>query len=114
MYNIPRMMLLQYIFDSFQMITQDPDTPYSAGYLKRAEGYIEILEAADCGSWGGYDKTNPNKRVTGNGVFDRFLTVLRKYDDACGLQPRCGATVDTLTEYFTRLNNLREVVYSGG
>lgn len=110
--ELTRILVLNSIFGHFQMATQWPDEYSGVRYMEKAEGLIEVLEEVDCGSHGGYDRNNPNKRVTTCGLFDRFLTLLRKHDDEANIEPRCGANVETLTRYFTKLMALRGMTYS--
>lgn len=111
-----RLFLLQTIFDTLQMATQWPtcDEGSTTGhYLAKADALVELLEVSDCGSVGGFDRTNPNIRVTGCNVFDRFLTLLRKRPgDVKRIKPVCNATVATLTQFYTELHTLRDKVYA--
>jgi hypothetical protein len=110
--TIERIDILNRAFGHFQQVTQWPDSATGIKYMSKADALIEVLEVIDCGSIGGFDKENPHKRVTGCNKFDRFLTVLAKYDDAKNITPICGADVKTLTTYFTQLMQLRDKVYA--
>lgn len=104
-----RLEILQQIFSSFQCaaqwITSHPDN--YARYMIKAETLIEILEVADCGSIGGYDKSNLFKTISGCKLYDRFLTVLRKEHNEEALKPECGFTVDKLTQFYLIVSKLR-------
>ena len=109
-----RLFILQQIFDELQMVTQHvTDEELGATrYLSKAAALVELLEVSDCGSVGGFDRTNPHQHVTGCEVFDRFLTLLRKRKgDEKRIKPVCNANVATLTQFFTELAELREKVY---
>ena len=54
----------------------------AAEHMHKAEVLIELLEAADCGSHGGFDRSNPLQGKSRFKLFDRFLTVLVKYNTA--------------------------------
>lgn len=109
--ELNRILVLNTIFQHFQMVTQWPDGYGGIRYMEKAEALIELLEGVDCGSHGGHDRANPNQRITTCRVFDRFLTLLRKHGDEGNIEPRCGANVETLTRYFTKLMALRSVTY---
>ena len=110
--TVKRSTVLNAIFANFQMATQWPANVEGKDYIAKAESLIELLEVADCGSTGGFDDDNPRTSVTNHRLFDRFLTVLRKYpQDEKKIESRCGADVNTLTEYFGSLVNLRTVIY---
>lgn len=109
-----RVFILQRIFDELQMVTQSvtEEELGSTRYLSRAESLVELVEISDCGSVGGFDRSNPHQRITGCNVFDRFLTLLRKRKgDAKRIKPICNANVETLTHFFTELHRLRDKVY---
>lgn len=106
-----RIKLLNKAFGELQMATQWPLEALGVNSITMAESIVEVLEAEDCGSIGGYDPENRHVRETGFDVFDRFLTVVRKHNDGPNIEPRCGASLRTLTAYFTRLENLRDQVF---
>lgn len=108
--TLDRLTVLTAIFSNFQMATQWPDG--GDKYFHEATSLIELLEVVDCGSTGGFDKSNPHQRITGCDSFDRFLTLLRKEGDAKNIEPSCGADVSTLVAYFAKLMALRSEIYN--
>lgn len=49
-------------------------------YQQKAEAIIEVLEVADCGSVGGFDRDNKLKQSDGNSkLWRRFKAVARKH-----------------------------------
>ena len=106
-----RIKVLQNIFDSFQQITQWlPNHPGSAfEYHSKAEIMIDFLEVLDCGSVGGFDPEAPVIRITEYALYDRFLSVLKKYNNENDLKMACYFTPDSLGEYFKKLGELREI-----
>lgn len=51
-------------------------------YQQKAEAIIEVLEVADCGSVGGFDRENRPRQTDGNSeLYRRFKAVARKHDD---------------------------------
>lgn len=110
MRNISRVFILNQIFSHFQMYTQQLSS--YADYLIKAEALIVVLEVSDCGSSGGYDKDNHSVKTTGNKIFDRFLTLLNKHNDAQNIDPICGFDVDKLSNYFIDFRNLRQKALS--
>jgi hypothetical protein len=76
-------------------------------HMNMAESLIEILEVDDCGQIGGHDGDNRYIRKTSISVFDRFLTVLNKYDNSRDIEPVCRFTVKKLTKYYIRRDRLR-------
>ena len=109
MQTIARLVMLNRIFDMFQYATQWPEN--STAYFYKAEALIEVLEIGDCGSTGGYDPQNRNRKLTGFDLFDRFLTVILKYDDSFNIKSSCNANLATLVQYYTQLRALRDNVY---
>lgn len=112
MNNISRLVILNDIFDHFQYASQwlpdATDSTFKA--LNKAESLIELLEANDCGSHGGFDPKNKHQIVTGFDLYDRFLTLLRKYKNEKDIKPVCDFTVKSLGTYYEILDNLREIV----
>lgn len=68
--------IAQDLTQAVQWIATSPENYVK--YLTRAEAFIEFLEIEDCGSVGGFDKTNPLQRMTNHKIVDRFLTLLHK------------------------------------
>ena len=111
---LDRLVVLQDIFEYFQGMTQwipaNPD--HMVDDAAKAEALIQLLEAFDCGSHGGYDIANPKVHTTNYDLYNRFLTVLRKHNTAADIQDCCSFTVKTLGDYFVELEDLRRVVSS--
>ena len=107
-----RLDMLNTIFEHFQQVTQSmassPESEYK--YYIKAEALIEFLEINDCGSFGGYDLLCPMQNVTGCSLFDRFLTLIRKYEDENHIRPIFKFTLSKLTLYFKTIHNLREAI----
>ena len=99
-----RLKILNEIFFNFQQITQwlPSHIEHASKYYYKAEVLIEFLETEDCGSVGGFDLANPNHKVTAFQLYDRFLTLMRKYHKACTFDPV------TLGVYFIKLSKLRD------
>lgn len=104
-----RIDILQQIFSRFQhalqWVTSNPETYVSS--LNKAESLIELLEISDCGSVGGFDKTNKNQKISGVKTYDRFMTLVRKENKYTDLKDECGFTVESLSELFKLINNAR-------
>ena len=107
--NIERLNILNAIFSKFQSagqyITTNPSS--YAEYISSAAALIQLLEVADCGSTGGFDKNNKRKSVTNFKVFDRFLTLVRKYENENDIESICGFTLESLGQFYNQLNSLR-------
>ena len=80
--------------------------------LHKADSIIEILEVEDCGSIGGYDKENRNVTSTGHKIYDRFLTVLRKYDNEKDIKPICSFTPADIATAYKALSEVLSVARS--
>jgi hypothetical protein len=80
--------------------------------LHKADAIIEILEVEDCGSIGGYDKENRNVTITGHKIYDRFLTVLRKYDNEKDIKPICSFTPADIATAYKALSEVLSVARS--
>lgn len=102
-----RKRILQNIFEQFQYMTQDMDAPdgYAASY-NRALALIELLEVEDCGSVGGFDRSNPLKVVSGFEEYDRFLTLIRK--EQTELEDEAYFTPDSMAKYWKKVFDFRE------
>jgi hypothetical protein len=102
--------ILQDIFEHFQQITQwTPNHSDSVfKYASKAESLIEILEGIDCGSYGGYDKSNPLPKKCKYHLYDRFLALLNKYNHK--VEPSCGFTIEKMCEYFNNIHNERDKI----
>ena len=101
--------ILQEIFGHFQQMTQwitiSPDS-YSK-YYNKALTLIELLEVEDCGSVGGFDKSNPVKwDESGFRTYDRFLALVRKENTK--LEDVCYFTPETMKKYWLKISNERE------
>jgi hypothetical protein len=84
----------------------DHDTVLNAAeHLFKAEALIEILEVQDCGSTGGFDKTNPLRRDSRFKLMARFLTVLHKYNTVAVVNNK-DYTVAMLNARFDRMVNV--------
>ena len=81
--------------------------------LNEAEALIELLEENDCGQHGGYDPDNKFMCITGFKLFDRFLTVIRKYNKISDVECICGFTIVTLGIYYRMKVQLRDAVLNG-
>ena len=104
-----RIRILNKIFENFQQITQWlPNHIDSASkYVFKAESLIELLEAGDCGSVGGYDKDSPVIDESGFHLYNRFLALVRKYDNQNDIEKCCQFDLDNLKRYFKTLSELR-------
>ena len=112
-HTLNRDLVLNRIFSELQSNTQWHG-PEGVDYNAKALGLIELLEIVDCGSVGGHDRTNPNQRITGHELYDRFLTLLRKHPvSADAVKPICGIDTVMLARYYARLVNLRSDVCNG-
>jgi hypothetical protein len=108
-----RIQILQEIFECFQQVTQwmpgtTTDADYSNGvtkYLFKAEALIEILEVTDCGSTGGFDKGQESQ-----GLVERFLWLLDKYNKRTDIKESCGFTPDSIHKYFCKTDELRDEI----
>jgi hypothetical protein len=104
-----RKKILQDIFNHFQQMTQWITTcPNSySKYFNQAVGLIELLEVEDCGSIGGFDKSNPVKwNESGFHEYDRFLALLRKENTK--LKKECYFTPETMRKYWLSIFIERE------
>jgi hypothetical protein len=108
--KIFRLSILQQIFEHFQQMTQwNVEHPGStAKYANMAEGLIEALEVEDCGSMGGFDNSNPLTEENDYELYNRFLTVLRKYHADKDIEDDCHFNVANMADYFNKIVNLRE------
>jgi len=99
-----RIKILNEIFDNFHQIMQWlPDNIDTATeYMFKAEALIEMLEADDCGSVGGYDPKSPVIDETGFLLYDRFLALVRRHKNKSSIK-----NLDTLSRYFKALSELR-------
>ncbi len=110
MHTINRTSILQWIAEHFQSGTQwfDDQPAIYHCYMAKAEALIEVLEISDCGSTGGFDNKNPLVTDTNHKLFNRFLTVLRKYrEDEHMIRVGCGFTLKTLSKFYDKLGTLR-------
>jgi hypothetical protein len=76
-------------------------------YWYKADALIQLLEVHDCGSVGGYDRSNPVKDITPYKLYNRFLAVVAKYNDEPNIKPVCDFTLDDITYSFTKLTEFR-------
>jgi hypothetical protein len=105
-----RIKILNDIFSNFQQITQWlPNSIDNASkYMFKAESLIERLETDDCGSIGGYDPKSPVVRENGFRLYDRFVALVKKYNNKKDINKCCQFDVDSLGKYFKKLSELRE------
>lgn len=104
-----RIVLLQAAFSDLQCALQSFSSISNYhGYMMKADALVSILEVVDCGSVGGFDRENKCVHTTGISIYDRFLTVLRKYDDEQNIKPVAGFTPGRLTIGYKRLYTLRD------
>jgi len=111
METIQRQKILNCIFNQFQNSTQwyPSNLAHVNEKLVKAEALIELLEEADCGSIGGYDRKNPVRNETKFKLLDRFLALLRKYDDSEEeLDQSSGLDLYQIKKFYTTLTKLRE------
>jgi len=103
-----RLTILNLIFENFTAVPSNlPHHMHLADkYINRAELLIEELEVMDCGSIGGFDKEAAVIKTTGYKLYDRYLTLLYKYNKDEDIQPECGWTIKTLSKYFKFLTKL--------
>ena len=109
-----RVRMLQDIFENFQQVSQwlPHYIDNAMKYVAQAEGLVEFLEVEDCGSVGGFDPENKVEHITGYNLYDRFLALVAKYDDAANIEYCCGFTPFSLGEYFKRVEAQRHEVLS--
>jgi len=106
-----RLIMLQKAFNCLHHGLQFLHTPATfEADLHKADAIIEILEVEDCGSIGGYDRQNPNILITGHKIYDRFLTVLRKYDNEKDIKPACSFTPADISIAYKTLSEILDVV----
>lgn len=105
-----RIIILNKIFSELQQITQWlPSSIHSASeHHYKATSLIELLEAMDCGSHGGFDGSNPLIRDSGFELYDRFTTLVRKYKNEKDIEKCCQFDLVSLKNYFLKLSKLRE------
>ncbi|MBP4081389.1 hypothetical protein [Aeromonas sp. MrichA-1] len=109
--SILRIALLQKAFNCLHYGLQFLHAPGTfEAELHKADSIIEILEVEDCGSTGGYDRQNPNVKITGHKIYDRFLTVLRKYDNEKDIQPVCSFTPADISIAYKTLSEILDLV----
>lgn len=101
--SIKRVTILNRCFSSFHQMLQWGMSANGIEYRNKAEVLIELLEVDDCGSIGGFDTSNPVVRVTPDTIYNRFLTVVRKYGDESKIEPICGFSLDDVTCSFIDL-----------
>lgn len=106
---VNRIFILNAIFSHFQQITQwlPNHIETAAKYMYKAESLIEVLESDDCESIGGFDRTSPVLRESGFMLYDRFLALVRKYNNKSDIEKECQFDLDTLGAYFKQLFELR-------
>ena len=111
--NEVRLAMLNQIFMELLMAKQwfDSDAVhYYSEHMRKAESLIEFIEVNDCGSIGGFDRDNEHLIITDNPIFDRFLTVLRKYNHENEITSSCEFDVLLLARFYKQLSSLRETV----
>ncbi len=102
--NRARLVILNEVLDCFQQVIQWDKFSFETKdsvveYQHKAQVLIELLEVDDCGSVGGYDRENPVKYETRNKLFNRFLTVIRKYNTVKDVEQKY-ITVKQCETYF--------------
>ncbi len=105
-----RIEILNKIFEAFQHSTQNrhnTDYVFYYEYIE-ADAYIKLLEKEDCGQIYGHDDSNPFINITGSRLYDRFLTVIRKYNNEKDIKKVWYFELDDLTTYFKVMMSLRE------
>ena len=104
-----RIKILNDIFSNFQQITQwlPNNIDYAAKYMFKAESLIERLEEDDCGSVGGFDQKSPVIRKSRFLLYDRFMALVRRYDNKSDIKKCCQFDLENLGEYFKKLSELR-------
>ena len=90
--TIDRLVILNRIFELLCKIEFDINGLCLGGInhnLIRTETLIEILEGADCGSYGGYDEESPTLKdeMFLFALFGRFSALVRKYNDEKNIIP---------------------------
>ena len=110
-----RVKILNEIFSHFQQMTQwDVTSPgYTVEYAAKAEALIELLEVHDCGSVGGFDKKNPRVHKSSFKLYDRFLTLVKKYNNEKDIKKDCGFTLYSMGQYFDMVSELRDKILGG-
>ncbi len=105
-----RVKILNNIFVYFQAISQDLSFGLEnvSKYVHNAQSLIEYLEVHDCGYIGGHDRENPVIRETNFDLYNRFTTLVRKYNNEEDIEKICYFDLDSMKEYFIIVNNLRE------
>jgi len=79
-------------------------------YMFQAESLIELLEKDDCGSIGGHDKNNPINSNYGFKLYDRFITLVNKYEDDYKIENVFGFDKHKMGLYFKELSELRSKI----
>ena len=102
---IDRTIILNACFKEFHQMLQWGISHHSDNHRVRAESLVNLLEVIDCGSVGGVDQSNPVQVISGNPLYDRFLTVVRKFNDEEYVFPVCGFSITDLTYSFQKLKN---------
>lgn len=108
-YMEQRIKILNDIFSDLQQITQwlpnNIDT--ASMYMFKAESLIERLETDDCGSTGGFDPMSPVIRKSGFLLYDRFIALVKRYDNKNDIKKCCQFDLENLGDYFKKLSELR-------
>lgn len=109
MENIARINILNAIFSDLCGIIQwfPNNVENSAKYMFKAESLIEILEVEDCGSVGGFDRKSPVKRDTNFNLFNRYLAVVRRYNDEDNIKTQENFDLNDMKLWFNALTNLK-------
>ena len=111
--KMDRIKLLNTIFSEFQQITQWLPLSIGAAHknMNRATLLIEMLETKDCGSIGGFDVNNKViKNESGFALYDRYLALVRKYNDKVNIKKNCGFDLEDLRLYYIVLSKLRDKI----
>lgn len=97
-----RITILNKIFHNLLLVKQwNINHPQnSIEYHYKALGLIELLEVDDCGSVGGYDKSNKLLKVSEHSPFNRFYTLVNKHNDFDNISTTNGIGIDELKDYF--------------
>lgn len=109
-----RIIILNNIFGYFQQIIQwlPNHIDKASKYMYNTESLIALLEINDCGSVGGFDRTNKVLNESGFSLYNRFLALVRKYNNEKEIKVVSGIDLNDLKNYFLELSELHDKIIS--